>query len=159
MEKFNLFTEKLDDYFSRCIESNKFNSDGKIEQTFKEIILPHALTEDSKLSFNGDKFFVEIYEDKDGVILKDVYTSKNITNEEYLLYQFRLTISFKVIEDGWVKEDDGSLKRIIKKLKIYDIYLHDKEQLNEILNTIDKNNLIGNRYSKEMIKIIKNYIK
>ena len=158
MDKYNLYTQRLDNYFSSCIESNKFYDDGIIEQTFEEIILPHALEKDSKLYLNADnKFYVEIYEDKDGIVWICTYTSKDISNEEYMLYQFRLSVVFKVIEDEWKDDIDGKLKRIIKKIKIHDIYMHDKEQLKEILNIIDINNLHDD-YRKEVLETVKNYI-
>ena len=158
MEKYNLYTQRLDNYFSSCIESNKFYDDGTIEQTFEEIILPHALEKDSKLYLNADnRFYVEIYEDKDGIVWICTYTSKDISNEEYMLYQFRLSVVFKVIEDEWKDDIDGKLKRIIKKLKIHDIYMHDKEQLKEIINIIDINNLHDD-YRKEVLETVKNYI-
>ena len=98
IDKYNLYTQRLDNYFSSCIESNKFYDDGTIEQTFEEIILPHALEKDSKLYLNADnKFYVEIYEDKYGIVWICSYTSKDISNEEYMLYQFRLSVVFKVI--------------------------------------------------------------
>ena len=158
MEKYNLYTQRLDNYFSSCIESNKFYDDGTIEQQFEEIILPHALEKDSKLYLNADnRFYVEIYEDKDGIVWICTYTSKDISNEEYMLYQFRLSVVFKVIEDEWKDDIDGKLKRIIKKLKIHDIYMHDKEQLKEIINIIDINNLHDD-YRKEVLETVKNYI-
>ena len=158
MEKYNLYTQRLDNYFSSCIESNKFYDDDIIDQTFEEIILPHALEKDSKLYLNADnKFYVEIYEDKDGIVWICSYTSKDISNEEYMLYQFRLSVVFKVIEDEWKDDIDGKLKRIIKKLKIHDIYMHDKEQLKEIINIIDINNLHDD-YRKDVIETVKNYI-
>ena len=158
MEKYNLYTQRLDNYFSSCIESNKFYDDGTIEQTFDEIILPHALEKDSKLYLNADdKFYVEIYEDKDGIVWICSYTSKDISNEEYMLYQFRLSVVFKVIEDEWKDDIDGKLKRIIKKIKIHDIYMHDKEQLKEIINIIDINNLHDD-YRKEALEVVKEYI-
>ena len=158
MNKYNLYTQRLDNYFSSCIESNKFYDDGIIEQTFEEIILPHALEKDSKLYLNADnKFYVEIYEDKDGIVWICTYTSKDISNDEYMLYQFRLSVVFKVIEDEWKDDIDGKLKRIIKKLKIHDIYMHDKEQLKEIINIIDINNLHDD-YRKGLIETVKNYI-
>ena len=158
MDKYNLYTQRLDNYFSSCVESNKFNDDGTIEQTFEEIILPHALEKDSKLYLNADnKFYAEIYEDKDGIVWICTYTSKDISNDEYLLYQFRLTIVFEVIEDKWKNDINGKLKRIINKIKIHDIYIHDKEQLKEIIKTIDINNL-HDHYRKEVIEAVKNYI-
>ena len=158
MDKYNLYTQRLDNYFSSCIESNKFYDDGIIDQSFEEIILPHALQKDSKLYLNADdKFYVEIYEDKDGIVWICSYTSKDISNEEFMLYQFRLSVVFKVIEDEWKDDIDGKLKRIIKKLKIHDIYMHDKEQLKEIINIIDINNLHDD-YRKEVLETVKNYI-
>lgn len=158
MDKYNLYTQRLDNYFSSCIESNKFYDDGIIDQSFEEIILPHALQKDSKLYLNADdKFYVEIYEDKDGIVWICSYTSKDISNEEFMLYQFRLSVVFKVIEDEWKDDIDGKLKRIIKKLKIHDIYMHDKEQLKEIINIIDINNLHDD-YKKEVLETVKNYI-
>ena len=158
MDKYNLYTQRLDNYFSSCIESNKFYDDGTIEQTFEEIILPHALEKDSKLYLNADnKFYVEIYEDKDGIVWICSYTSKDISNEEYMLYQFRLSVVFNVIEDEWQNDIDGKLKRIIKKIKIHDIYMHDKEQLKEIIKTIDINNL-KDHYRKEVIETVNKYI-
>lgn len=158
MNKYNLYTQRLDNYFSSCIESNKFYDDGTIEQSFEEIILPHALEKDSKLYLNADdKFYVEIYEDKDGIDWICSYTSKDISNEEYMLYQFRLSVVFNVIEDEWKNDIDGKLKRIIKKIKIHDIYMHDKEQLKEIIKTIDINNL-KDHYRKEALEIVNKYI-
>ena len=158
MNKYNLYTQRLDNYFSSCIESNKFYEDGTIDQSFEEIILPHALEKDSKLYLNADnKFYVEIYEDKYGIAWICTYTSKDISNEEYMLYQFRLSVVFKVIEDEWKNDIDGKLKRIIKKINIHDIYMHDKEQLKEIIKTIDINNLTDN-YRKEVIEIVNKYI-
>ena len=158
MYKYNLYTQRLDNYFSSCIESNKFYDGGTIEQAFDEIILPHALEKDSKLYLNADnKFYVEIYEDKDGIVWICSYTSKDISNEEYMLYKFRLTVVFKAIEDEWQNDIDGKLKRIIKKIKIHDIYMHDKEQLKEIIKTIDINNLKDN-YRKEVIETVNKYI-
>lgn len=99
MDKYNLYTQRLDNYFSSCIESNKFYDDGAIEQSFEEIILPHALEKDSKLYLNADdKFYVEIYEDKYGIALICTYTSKDISNEEYMLYQFRLSLFLKLLK-------------------------------------------------------------
>ena len=158
MNKYNLYTQRLDNYFSSCIESNKFYEDGTIDQSFEEIILPHALEKDSKLYLNADnKFYVEIYEDKYGIAWICTYTSKDISNEEYMLYQFRLSVVFKVIEDEWKNDIDGKLKRIIKKINIHDIYMHDKEQLKEIIKTIDINNLADN-YRKEVIETVNKYI-
>ena len=158
MNKYNLYTQRLDNYFSSCIESNKFYDDRTIEQTFEEIILPHALEKDSKLYLNADnKFYVEIYEDKDGIVWICTYTSKDISNEEYMLYQFRLSVVFNVIEDEWKNDIDGKLKRIIKKIKIHDIYMHDIEELKEIIKTIDINNLADN-YRKEVIETVNKYI-
>ena len=158
MNKYNLYTQRLDNYFSSCIESNKFYDDRTIDQSFEEIILPHALEKDSKLYLNADnKFYAEIYEDKDGIVWICTYTSKDISNEEYMLYQFRLSIVFNVIEDEWKNDIDGKLKRIIKKIKIHDIYMHDKEQLKEIIKTIDINNLADN-YRKEVIETVNIYI-
>ena len=158
MNKYNLYAQRLDNYFSSCIESNKFYEDGTIDKTFEEIILPHALEKDSKLYLNADnKFYVEIYEDKDGIVWICSYTSKDISNEEYMLYQFRLSIVFNVIEDEWKNDIDGKLKRIIKKIKIHDIYMHDKEELKEIIKTIDINNLADN-YRKEVIETVNKYI-
>ena len=158
MNKYNLYTQRLDNYFSSCIESNKFYDDRTIEQSFEEIILPYALEKDSKLYLNADnKFYVEIYEDKDGIAWICSYTSKDISNEEYMLYQFRLSVVFNVIEDEWKNDIDGKLKRIIKKIKIHDIYMHDKEELKEIIKTIDINNLADN-YRKEVIEIVNKYI-
>lgn len=158
MNKYNLYTQRLDNYFSSCIESNKFYDDGTIDQSFEEIILPHALEKDSKLYLNADnKFYVEIYEDKDGIVWICSYTSKDISNEEYMLYQFRLSVVFNVIEDEWKNDIDGKLKRIIKKIKIHDIYMHDKEELKEIIKTIDINNLADN-YRKEVIETVNKYI-
>ena len=105
MNKYNLYTQRLDNYFSSCIESNKFYDDGTIEQTFEEIILSHALEKDSKLYLNADnKFYVEIYEDKNGIDWICTYTSKDISNDEYMLYQFRLSVVFNVIKDEWKNE-------------------------------------------------------
>ena len=158
MNKYNLYTQRLDNYFSSCIESNKFYDDGTIEQTFEEIILPHTLEKDSKLYLNADnKFYVEIYEDKDGIVWICTYTSKDISNEEYMLYQFRLSIVFNVIEDEWKNDIDGKLKRIIKKIKIHDICMNDIEELKEIIKTIDINNLADN-YRKEVIETVNKYI-
>lgn len=158
MNKYNLYTQRLDNYFSSCIESNKFYDDRTIEQTFEEIILPHALEKDSKLYLNADdKFYVEIYEDKDGIVWICTYTSKDISNEEYMLYQFRLSVVFNVIEDEWKNDIDGKLKRIIKKIKIHDIYMHDIEELKEIIKTIYINNLADN-YRKEVIETVNKYI-
>ena len=158
MDKYNLYTQRLDNYFSSCIESNKFYDDGIIDQSFEEIILPHGLEKDSKLYLNADnKFYVEIYEDKDGIVWICTYTSKDISNEEYMLYQFRLSVAFEVIEDEWNNDIDGKLKRIIKKIKIHDIYMHDKEQLKEIIKTIDINNLTDH-YRKEALEVVKEYI-
>lgn len=158
MIKYNLYTQRLDNYFSSCIESNKFYDDGTIDQSFEEIILPHALEKDSKLYLNADnKFYVEIYEDKDGIVWICSYTSKDISNEEYMLYQFRLSVVFNVIEDERNNDIDGKLKRIIKKIKIHDIYMHDKEELKEIIKTIDINNLADN-YRKEVIETVNKYI-
>ena len=158
MNKYNLYTQRLDNYFSSCIESNKFYDDRTIDQSFEEIILPHALEKDSKLYLNADnKFYAEIYEDKDGIVWICTYTSKDISNEEYMLYQFRLSIVFNVIEDEWKNDIDGKLKRIIKKIKIHDIYMHDKEEFKEIIKTIDINNLADN-YRKEVIETVNIYI-
>lgn len=158
MKKFNMFTQRLDEHFSECVESNKFFIDGKIKQTFQEVILPHALTDDSKLSLNIDnKYFAEIYEDKDGIAWLCEYTSEDITYEEYMLYLYRLLIDFEAIEDEWINDNDGNLKRIIKKLRIDNIHLQDIEKLKTTLDIITKNNLIDN-YDKEQIKVVKQYI-
>lgn len=158
MNKYNLYTQRLDNYFSSCIESNKFYDDRTIDQAFEEIILPNALEKDSKLYLNADnKFYVEIYEDKDGIVWICTYTSKDISNEEYMLYKFRLSIVFNVIEDEWKNDIDGKLKRIIKKIKIHDICMNDKEELKEIIKSIDINNLADN-YRKEVIETVNKYI-
>lgn len=158
MKKFNMFTQRLDEHFSECVESNKFFIDGKIKQAFQEVILPHALTDDSKLSLNIDnKYFAEIYEDKDGIAWLCEYTSEDITYEEYMLYLYRLLIDFEAIEDEWINDNDGNLKRIIKKLRIDNIHLQDIEKLKTTLDIITKNNLIDN-YDKEQIKVVKQYI-
>ena len=158
MKKFNMFTQRLDEYFSECVESNKFFIDGKIKQTFQEVILPHALTNDSKLSLNSDnKYFAEIYEDEDGISWLREYTSEDITYEEYMLYLYRLSIGFEAIEDEWINDSDGNLKRIIKKLRIDNIHLQDIEELKTSIDIITKNNLIDN-YNKEQIKVVKQYI-
>lgn len=158
MKKFNMLTQRLDEYFSECVESNNFFIDKKIGQTFQEVILPHALTDYSKLSLNSDnKFFVEIYEDKDGIAWLCEYTYEDITYEEYMLYLYRLSIDFYTIEDEWINDSDGNLKRIIKKIRIDNIHLQDIEELKTSIDTIIKNNLIDN-YDKEQIKVVKQYI-
>ena len=153
-----MLTQRLDEYFSECVESNNFFIDKKIGQTFQEVILPHALTDYSKLSLNSDnKFFVEIYEDKDGIAWLCEYTYEDITYEEYMLYLYRLSIDFYTIEDEWINDSDGNLKRIIKKIRIDNIHLQDIEELKTSIDTIIKNNLIDN-YDKEQIKVVKQYI-
>lgn len=158
MKKFNMLTQRLDEYFSECVESNNFFIGEKIGQTFQEVILPHALADCSKLSLNSDnKFFVEIYEDKDGIAWLCEYTYEDITYEEYMLYLYRLSIDFYTIEDEWINDSDGNLKRIIKKIRIDNIHLQDIEELKTSIDTIIKNNLIDN-YDKEQIKVVKQYI-
>lgn len=78
-----------------------------------------------------------------------------MTDEKYQLYLFRLCITFKVIEDEWINKKDENTKRIIKKLKIHDIYLQDVEQVKKMLDIINENNLIDN-YDEEQIQLLKN---
>ena len=143
--------ERLDEYFSDCLQL--MANDNDKSYTHKEIILPHALTEDSIISLNEDnKFFADIFEDEDGIYWLNRYTSEDITDKEFLLYNFRFCISFECIEDEW----DENIRNL-KKIKIHEVKLNNKEKVKEHYNYIIENNLID-RYDPIEIQEVKKFI-
>ena len=148
--------QRLDEYFSDCLQL--MVNDNDKQYIYKEIILPNALTEDSIISLNEDnKYFADIFEDEDDIYWINRYTSEDITEAEFLLYNFRFCISFECIEDEWINERDENLKRILKKIKIHEIKLHNKETVKEQYNYIIENNLLG-RYDPVQIEEVKKFI-